>query len=291
MPTYQGFNSTCVGYSHIKDGSECQDYSGFFCGEGFAVAAAADGHGSEKYFRSGEGARIVVEAAIDSIKGFLSEKSENENLFKEKHTQILENLAGTIATRWVTGVEKHCQENLFNDSESELIRKYYNIDLESINEHVEDYSKLSFDNERTITRIYGTTLVVGVITDGFAFALNNGDGVVVLIDNEKKCSIPPETVNDQLFAGLTTSMSDIDVVKKSFKYYFTTDIPKAIFLSTDGVRDSYKLSGFFTLMSELLSLFEQDTEAAQKKLEEWLPKISEKGSEDDMSLAGIIKKA
>jgi len=288
MPTYQGFNSTCIGYSHIKDGSQCQDYSAFFCGEGFAVAAAADGHGSEKYFRSGEGARIAVEAAIDSVKGFLNENNENENMLKKKHAQILEQLAGTITTRWVTGVEKHCHENLFNESESELIRKYYNIDLENMNEHVEDYSKLTFDNERAITRIYGTTLIVAVITNSFAFALNNGDGVVVIIDNEKKCSIPPETVNDQLFAGLTTSMSDIDVVKKSFKYYFTAEVPKAIFLATDGVRDSYKLNGFFTLMSELLALFEADADAAQKKLEEWLPKISEKGSEDDMSLAGII---
>jgi len=289
MPTYQGFNSTCIGYSHIKDGSQCQDYSGFFCGEGFSVASAADGHGSEKYFRSGEGARIAVEAAIDSVKGFLSEK-ENANLLIENHSQILEQLAGTITTRWVTGVEKHCHDNPFSESESDLIRKFYNIDLENINEHVEDYSKLTFDNERAITRIYGTTLVVGVITDSFAFALNNGDGVVVVIDNEKKCSIPPETVNDQLFAGLTTSMSDIDVVKKSFKYYFTADVPRAIFLATDGVRDSYKLNGFFTLISELLALFEENVETAQKKLEEWLPKISEKGSEDDMSLAGIIKK-
>jgi len=291
MPAYQGFNSTCTGYSHIKENSQCQDYSGFFCDENFAVAAAADGHGSEKYFRSGDGARIAVEAAIDSVKEFLSENKENENLLIEKHSQILEQLAGTITTRWVTGVEKHCQGNLFNESESELIRKYYNIDLENINEHIEDYSKLTFDNERAITKIYGTTLIVAVIADSFAFALNNGDGVVVTIDNEKNCTIPPETVNDQLFAGLTTSMSDIDVVKKSFKYYFTADVPRAIFLATDGVRDSYKLSGFFTLVSELLALFEEDMEAAQKKLEEWLPKISEKGSEDDMSLAGIIKKA
>ena len=97
------------------------------------------------------------------------------------------------------------------------------------------------------------------------------------------------------FQNYTTSLCNTEPVKL-FRYAFdgTGQFPAAVFCCSDGIEDSYgdyeidpkKLHGFYRgLLDQFVKVGEETT---LKKIENFLPVLSEKGSRDDMSLAAII---
>lgn len=65
----------CIGTAHIKQNKPLQDYAAATSDRlrSYAYALVADGHGGDKYIRSGKGAEIAVHCAVDSINGVLKE--------------------------------------------------------------------------------------------------------------------------------------------------------------------------------------------------------------------------
>jgi serine/threonine protein phosphatase PrpC len=265
---FQGFNSTCGGCSHRAKGTACQDYSGHVCADGYSMAVVSDGHGSEKHFRSDIGSKQAVEIAIAAIRDFMAREEEFISILLKDHLQVLRQLAAYIETLWVEQAEAHFQEHPCTDAEREIFSQHY-------------------QPESNITKIYGATLLIGVITPKYTFVIQTGDGAAVLFDRSNQPFMPPSLEDERLAMGLTTSLSDAYALA-NFRYYFFPAASKALFLCTDGVRDSYCLKDFLSFNRVLLELMEDDDEKAIGFLRDWLPKLSEQGSKDDMSLAGIV---
>ena len=283
VPNCNGFKAKCRGFSHMKMDTACQDAVAY--DQDVAVCAVSDGHGSEKYFRSGVGAALAVEVAIEAVKAFMAKQNtyRNENddhkyagqiLSNANYAKILHNLAGYIVTRWVEQLEEHWQTNPCNDLEKALCDKHFtNVKL-----------------EESFTKIYGATLIIGVITERFGFAIQIGDGAACIIKQNGHKLVPPELIDENQFGGRTNSLSSTNCLPL-FRFYYTKTIPKAIVVASDGVVDSYGGNDgkdFQKFCAKLVELYADNYEQAQGFLEDWLPQLSEQGSQDDVAVAGIF---
>ena len=87
----------------------------------------------------------------------------------------------------------------------------------------------------------------------------------------------------------TTSICDSDA-SISFRHFFSKEIPVAIFIGSDGVDDSFQNDEqLYNLYKSILFSFgTDDFESAKKELEDYLPKLSKKGSGDDISIAAVL---
>jgi serine/threonine protein phosphatase PrpC len=93
-------------------------------------------------------------------------------------------------------------------------------------------------------------------------------------------------VDESLFLGYTTSLCDLNALD-NFRFYFSKEIPKSIVLLSDGVVDSYNKENILKFSKTLHDLFLEDYDKAFADLADWLPKLSARGSRDDMSVAGV----
>jgi len=298
MAKYSGFEAKCQGFSHIESDTPCQDavkvkYNNT---DVFAICAAGDGHGSEKYFRSGEGSQTAVNKAVEAVEKFIKAQKASRKMAKklanlpkskpldnyseplsEKNAKkILGNLAGYIVSEWLDGVVGHWKANSCDEREKALFEKHF--------------PNQSMEDEKPVPKIYGTTLIVGAMTEDFAFIIQCGDGAACVIPQEGDALIPPETVDENQVGGLANSISSSNCLEL-FRYYYTETPPKAMVLVSDGVLESYGGNDgkdFLRFCEKVVELYMEDAKQAQGFLKDWLPKLSERGNEDDMSVTGIF---
>jgi len=268
---YRGYNLSVRGASHITKEMVCQDYSGYICGDDYCAAVVSDGHGGDRHFRSGTGADSAVKISLEAVREFIA----NERFFlpdmEQVYQKVLRQLTGCICARWVDTVVNHFAENPITESERVFYHKYYLCD--------------SFEAENNITAMYGATLIVGVITPAYSFVIQTGDGAAIIYQHDD-CFIPQSTIDDRLYLGYTTSLCDSNALN-NFRFYYSQNVPKAIVLSTDGVVDSYGREDFLKFNKTLCNLFLTDYDQAFSNLSDWLPRLSARGSKDDMSVAGV----
>ena len=320
------FNVSVLGASHLKDGKPCQDYSLSWQSDDadVSIVIVCDGHGSDTYVRSDVGSRLAATIAFSAIKtmvigdpergispnpewilnssGSVTAREQNaalrydtrkpkpENEMTEVDTQrynqrlsfisqvrdireqdeIFEALFTTIYEKWIDAINLDANENPFSEIEK---------------------SKLAGNK---LVKAYGTTLMAYVQTPLYWFAFHIGDGRLLGCDRELnwKQLVPWDCA---CFQNHTTSLCNSQPVPL-FRYAFdaTGNFPAAVFCCSDGIEDSWGdydvapqlLHSYYT---NLLGVFAvEDTDSVVAKLDDFLPKLSEKGSKDDMSLAGII---
>ena len=92
----------------------------------------------------------------------------------------------------------------------------------------------------------------------------------------------------------TTSISDEDAINEErFRHYYSENNPAALIIASDGIDDCFGgnegLYDFYRIV--LASFIEKDEETAKAELLDYLPRLSEKGSGDDISIGMIIDKA
>jgi len=269
----KAYHISVKGARHITKSQECQDYSGSACCDEYCVAVVCDGHGGERHFRSGIGAAAAVDITLESVKEFVANEKDFLPSIEKRYKPILSHLAGYICARWVDAVVNHFNENLITDSEQYAYEKYYLCNTGS---------------ETNVTTMYGTTLLIGVITKSYAFVIQTGDGACVVLEQDGSCAIPPSLVDERLFLGYTTSLCDLNTLD-NFRFYFSKETPKSIVLSSDGVVDSYSKEDVLKFSKTLFDLFIVDHDKAFTDLADWLPKLSARGSRDDMSVAGVYR--
>lgn len=250
---YQSFAYSATGDSHLKQNRVCQDYSLHYQDDRIAIAAVADGHGSESHFRSDRGARFACESAIKCIKA-LCEKSSKASL---------SGIIISITDEWNR-----------------------RVDTDWNNDTITEPNPL--ENPR---RVYGTTLTAVAVTSSFWFGLQIGDGKCVVLDQNGLAS-QPIPWDEACYLNVTTSLCDSDA-EQHFRYYHSREIPTAIFIGTDGVDNSYPVyeneKHLEKLYRTIMQNFAQEGfEVGAKELSEFLPLLTQKGSGDDVSIAGII---
>lgn len=272
MSGFYAFHETAIGESHVKVEKICQDASLSFEGEEYAVAIVCDGHGGWRYFRSDRGARIAVEESMNAIHELLEKRT-----LKDPNADsgiILKQLAATIISRWRERIALDYRADPFSEEEKKIL---------SLTD-ISTYEK----NEGWVSA-YGTTLIAVVRAVDFWFGLHIGDGKCVTISPEGECA-QPIPWDERCFLNFTTSLCEIDALSR-FRYVFQKEnLPKAIFLGTDGTDGSFNndeaLNEFYLI---ILKLFEEEgIEHVKNKLHFFLPKLSDKGNGDDVSIAGII---
>ena len=272
--TFVAFNVTSIGASHIRVGKECQDFSYSEPSEPggvYAMAISCDGHGGDNYFRSAYGSRFAAQSAASCISEFLHDW--DMSVVPENPDEILIQLEKSIITKWNIAVWDHYNSNPFTEEE-----------LNSVSEH----RRKRLQSGKSIESTYGTTLIALVQTQAFWFGVQIGDGkaVRVSVDGTFDQPIPP---NEKCFLNSTTSICDENAIE-DFRHAFSTDMPAALFCGSDGIDDSFiRDEQLYKLYSTVgRSFVDNSRETACAELEDYLPRLSAKGSGDDVSIAGIV---
>ena len=258
---FSSFNATCIGASHLKEKKTCQDNSANLSLPAFSIIAVADGHGGEEYFRSDRGARFAVESAMKCIERFLL---INDNLLNNTD-ESLKALEASILISW--------HEKILND-----IKK----------------NPVKFEQKRRdFFSPYGTTLIAAALTRFNWFAIQIGDGKCVVINNDKSVS-QPVPWDERCFLNRTTSLCD-EYAGGNFRHFYSKEKPLAIFLGSDGIDDTFPvnkneehLASFYQSVYE--NFKKEGFKKGEKQLRKMLPLFTQKGSGDDVSIAGIISR-
>ncbi len=273
METYRAFSITTAGASHLQKGIICQDSSGAVNYPEYSATVVCDGHGGQDYFRSHIGSFFAKEAFFNSLcDDALFEYCRKANTQKQ-YNQILVQLEKCIISEWNSSILEHYLRNPFTEEE------LYPLTSDSR----EEYERGEF-----IERAYGTTLIASVVTEDFWFCIHIGDGKCVVLDKNQQC-IQPVPWDERCFLNNTTSLCDMDAIS-CFRHYFSTEIPEAVFISCDGVDNSFTDNDAFNDFYKLVasSFSDMNFDNAVQELSGYLPVLSEKGSGDDISVGGII---
>lgn len=264
-----GMNISVVGSSHIKTNTECQDFSLHFCSNELGIAVVCDGHGSEKHFRSSKGSEIAAFVAADAIK----ELMKYEASFSENKNSLLLQLEKNIIYNWNNAVNDHYKNNPFTVEE---LNKLSSKDKKAVEDNIES--------------AYGSTLIATVLTDKYCFGIQIGDGDCATLDHQGNTAnpIPPD---DRLQFNVTTSLCD-KVALQNFRHFWLETPPVAIVISTDGVRNSFTNENYyFNFCKTVLESFnEMPHDAAASELDEFLHRLTENGSGDDVSVSALYNK-
>ncbi|MDR0653936.1 MAG: protein phosphatase 2C domain-containing protein [Synergistaceae bacterium] len=267
----RAFNVTSVGASHIKKNKICQDCSASFEGDGFTCVIVSDGHGGDDYIRSDKGSEFAVSAARESVTDFVAAVKIDQ--LKADSRKLLIQLSKSIISEWNDKVWNHYSQTPLSEKErNELSEK----------------AKQKYLARGRIESLYGATLIVAVVTDEYWFGLHIGDGKCVVkgYDGEFTQPIPWD---EKCFLNATTSICDSDALG-NFRYYFSETPPAAVFIGSDGIDDCFANdSQLHSLYDAIIASFGQhDFDEALSELKDYIPRLSAKGSGDDMSVAGII---
>jgi hypothetical protein len=292
LAAFISFSESVIGHSHLKKQKPCQDSSLCVIEKDYLLIAVADGHGGDQYFRSDRGSEFAVETVKECMANAdfrkrLEETIENKNkqhdkaLEKEQNALIYQ-LKSSILSNWSKRAHNDFCSDPFNDAELEAVPEKY----------VEKYKK-----GEKIESAYGSTLIAALLTTRYLLVMQIGDGNCVVVEKDLKFKFLAELIDKKCFLNTTTSLCDGDALG-AFHHVLILNkdempnLPAAVFIGTDGVDDSLgNEEGLYSFYRTILKGFsEKDTETAKNELFAYLPRLSEKGSGDDVSVAAIIDK-
>lgn len=268
---FTGFKAVAPGFSHNQ--RNCQDAADAVVLGSAAIALVADGHGSRRHFRSAKGADIAVQVAREGITRFIEDTRGN----LKKIGENLQHLKGHIIYRWREEVLRDITQRPFTEAEIEICAEN--------NMNPED------ENDKAV--IYGSTLVGAAIAEEFWFVIQIGDGECVVITDAGTAEIGIGEKDKRLAFGRTTSLCNADALD-SFRDNCGRHII-GIIVASDGVTDSFirndREDKYKDFTLKLLENFVKFPDTAEQELRDFLPKLSERGSKDDVALAGIFNLA
>lgn len=274
MENICAFHLTEQGATHIKHNKARQDDGQSYYDGQIAFAVVCDGHGGDDYIRSDTGSRLAAAVAGECIGDFVGKilhKYDIKHL--QRHSEeILRSLAAAIIAEWRKRITEDWLKKPF--TEDELA-------------NISDKARQRYGDD-DIASAYGTTLIAVAFTDEYWFGLKIGDGKCVSVSKEGKFETPiPD--DGICFLNSTTSICDRNAIE-NFRYIFSTEKPAAVFIGTDGIDDCFckdeQLFNFYKTI--LFSFAHAEFEAAKADLKDYLPRLSAKGSGDDVSVGAIM---
>lgn len=281
------------GASHLKDGKPRQDFAKAQEERGYSYFAVADGHGGEKYFRSNIGSQYAVLVAEKEFQSFWKDfiKLKGKNVGSLSLEKSIQNICNRIIRSWSYNVRNHIKKHPLKNEEIYLCGRL-GIPLEQFEQCGKEK-----DDDSSIEKVYGTTLIAGIYIHPTIFpisgkealwiALQIGDGMCLAkkAGSYVFCPIPED---EKLGFGMTTSLCSDNAVKE-FRYAWGFDKLDYICACTDGVQDSFTPEGLRNFTNDIYhNIQEYSADRERKELEDFFPRLSEQGSGDDVSLAGIF---
>lgn len=269
----KGISAVTIGQSHIDNGTECQDCAQLDLeSKNYVMAAVADGHGSKKHFRSDRGSQFATQAARDSIYEYMNDYERFVEAYQVDKEYLIDRIIKMTITKW--------HEKIREDLNKDPITQ----------EEIDKYLGGTFNSDK-VSSIYGTTLLVGVMSEKCNFGFLIGDGSFVVIDKHGKAYIPIEDENSK--ANYTSSLSSSDSYNGFVKHFFD-EMPFSIMVSTDGLVKSFANDSDFLDYNQAIAmeLGKLDDDDKIIQMEERLIKLFEQrsrdGSEDDISISIIF---
>ncbi|MBP3253592.1 MAG: protein phosphatase 2C domain-containing protein [Bacteroidales bacterium] len=288
----RGYNFSCQGFSHKATNKPCQDYSLCRIESGsHSVIIVCDGHGGERYFRSGIGAKTAAQVTLDAVDKFV--RCTDKSLFNgvlytarpaaadknnDRPFNAIDNafrqLFSSIICQWNNQTEAHAAANPLTDWEKANVKQEY---------------KDAFLAKKDLEKIYGCTLIAYVQSETYWFAFQIGDGKCISFMQDIVYT-EPVPWDDKCFLNKTTSLCD-NAALEEIRYCFdgSKTFPVAVFLGSDGVDDSFgtteNLVNFYIQVLKMLD--SEGFDATTQSLQKDLPVLSSIGSKDDMSVAFI----
>ena len=267
----QSFHLSTQGASHIRKNKECQDASESYFDEQCAIAIVCDGHGGDDYVRSAAGSAFACAAAKSSILNFI-ENVDRDKLTRN-HKQLIHSLNASIISAWNEAVYAHYNANPFTDAEIAVLS---------------ERAKRKYLQEKRIESAYGTTLIAVACTKDYWFGIHIGDGKCVAVNPEGRF-LQPIPWDEKCFLNATTSICDSDALNR-FRSFYSEKLPVAVFVGSDGIDDCFsteqQLNNLYKTVLYSFATSEFDT--AVTDLRDYLPRLSAKGSGDDVSVAAIL---
>lgn len=258
----------CVkGASHIRSDTECQDsYKVVELSDDTVVLAVADGHGSTACTYSKSGSVIAV------------------NVFCKVMKDLLESFAADMDTL-ATYLNREGELKIAQSIDTEWKRRVVKVHSNSKREKILDENGKT--DKEAVYRLYGTTLAGLMITPGFIFALQIGDGDIVFVDGE---GVTPVIEGDKILGTETHSLSKPDSWKSAISMIRMRDIeenvPYLYMLSTDGFANSFKSQEeFYRTCRDYYDIAQfHGFETIKVNLKNWLNETSEFGCGDDITV-------
>lgn len=267
----QAFHLSSQGASHIKKNKECQDSSESYYSKNCAIAIVCDGHGGDDYVRSASGSAFACAVAKANILNFI-ENADKDELVRH-HQQLIHNLEASIISAWNEAVYAHYESHPFTESEIAVLS---------------ERAKRKYLQEKRIESAYGTTLIAVACTENYWFGIHIGDGKCVAVNPEGKF-VQPIPWDEKCFLNATTSICDSDALNR-FRSFFSEKLPVAVFVGSDGIDDCFsteqQLNNLYKTV--LYSFASSDFDSAVTDLSDYLPRLSAKGSGDDVSIAAVL---
>jgi Protein phosphatase 2C len=273
--SWQVHAASAIGAAHVKDGRPNQDAVAHQLltlpgGSALLVVAVADGHGDSLHFRSDRGAKMAVAAGISAMRDWSAGISGSPAEIKLSARRGL--VPGVVAG-WNAAVAGDLADDQFTAGERVML------------------ADLALPPQTA----YGSTLLIGAFTDGYAFFVQIGDGniVAVLPDGRSLSPVPGDGGPDR---SHTASLCQEDA-SAAFRIGVIQLAARPLFaalLATDGfgnaqVQDRWQAGVAADLASFGLD-HGQDWFAAQ--VPGWAAQCaSSAGSGDDSTIALVINSA
>lgn len=273
--SFGGFCCSATGAAHLRTETPVQDSVLIEKHNSFTIACACDGHGGSDYIRSKRGSELACIAAAQCLKNsqFIEAMRLAETPRREE--ELILQLKKSIIFTWNELVREDVKANPFTG-----------IELEPCTEAL----RQSLICSENLEIAYGTTLICAIAASSFFLALQIGDGMLLFM-NESKEIFAPMPEDERCFLNYTSSICTENALECT-RHYLTRELPKAVFLATDGVDKSFaefqKLCEFYSLLFS--SIEEKGEETAFSELEDFLPRLSKNGSGDDVSIAVLFRK-
>ena len=282
MKHYESYHCSVQGYSHLKTDKPCQDCSDSYSSDKAHIIVAADGHGDRNCPRSGVGAQMACECAMQELKLFSDALTDHP----EMEAQLLEGGGGKlfsalfshIHSRWSRWVLDHAASNPLTEEELSL---------------VSETSAAYYRSGQYLTHLYGTTLIAAIVTENLLLAFQQGDGLCTVI-NPDGSAVHPIPEDPQCFGRYSTSMCNEDAVLK--RRFAVRDLRKepimAVYICSDGVENSFLSLDTADAYLGMMCVYylEEGRDYFLDTLEEHLSSVSKAGSRDDISISAIVDK-
>lgn len=273
------FSNSTIGARHLLQQMTNQDSCQTAAGQDYQIFAVADGHGATECFRSEIGSRLAVDVAIKNLELF-AQTIKKYDLYSylsrpKERDELIRSLISDIVAQWNQYVYADIKAYPIKEEEYERSQTLSSI-----------YQKGMY-----LTNIYGSTMIAGLVTPEYIVLFQQGDGTLVVLEEDGTIDDPmPE--DDLCIRNLTTSLCDKDAAKRMRYVYMDRKEkdPIAMIAATDGVErsfgDNIHLSAFYAELFYELS--ELDEEQVGAYLANLLPQISQRGSQDDVTMAGFF---
>lgn len=272
MQPYIEIDAFHIGKSHIQNGLSCEDYSATYSDESVSIVVVSDGHGDKNCFRSARGARYACEISVNLCKQFQSITNHIDDISRCNFEELVTSLESEIVEKWKEKVLSDAQIHPFTEEE-----------LSKTSEQAQATYKVG----SRIEKAYGCTLIVALASTHYWLALQIGDGKCIAA-YQGGAFVEPIPVDENCLGNRSTSLCNSNA-KESFRHYYSVIKPIAIFVSSDGVEESFDTAGLYNCFYSVAYWLKADGfEVAKQKLDELLPQISEGGSGDDVSLAVMV---